>query len=188
MTPSGTFLDGTANFPSGSNPPTACAVGSGGTTTTSGSGLTEEYILECSLTDTPSGSATGSYVASFTAQPGSAGGNTVTSGNLTVNDAAVTSACLDPATAGATTTMYSGRPTHYTVECYGQSGITGESAYPQSISIATGSFPADASPTFAGNSPSTACSTSNGGTTTTSGSGTTEEYILECSLAATPSV
>ncbi len=186
VTPSGTFLDGTANFPSGSNPPTTCAVGSGGTTTTSGSGLTEEYILECTVADTPSASATGSYVASFTAQPGSAGGNTITSGNLTVNDSPVTSACLDPASGGTTTTMYAGGGAQsYTVECYGQSGISGETAYPTSIAVGSGAFPVDASQTFGG-SAQTSCGVGSGGTTTTSGTGTTEEYILECALGATP--
>ncbi len=186
VTPSSQFLDGTANFPSGSNPPTTCAVGSGGTTTTSGSGLTEEYILECAITDTPSGTATGSYVASFTAQPGSAGGNTITSGNLTVNDSPVTSACLDPASGGSTTTMYTGAGAQsYTVECYGQSGISGETAYPTSIAVASGAFPVDASQTLGG-SAQTTCGVGSGGTTTTSGTGTTEEYILECALGATP--
>ena len=185
VTPAGTFLDGTANF-GGTAPPTACSTGNGGTTTTSGSGLSEEYILECSLTDTPSGSSTGSNVANFTVQPGSAGGTMITSGNLTVNDAPVTQACLDPAAAGSTTTMYIGGGTQsYTVECYGQSGISGETAYPTQISIASGAFPPDANPTLAG-AAQTTCSTSSGGTTTTSGSGTTEEYILECSLGATP--
>ncbi len=50
-----------------------------------------------------------------------------------------------------------------------------------SINIATGSLPADGNPTFA-----TSTSSSPACTTGTSGSGTTEEYILECALADTP--
>ena len=150
------------------------------TTGTSGSGTTEEYILECALKGTPSGADAGNYPFTFTAA-GPSGDGSATSGTLTVTVSPVTISCIDPASGGTATTFYENSANSYTVECEAQSGISGTTAYPSSINIATGALPADGNPTFA-----TSTSSSPACTTGTSGSGTTEEYILECALADTP--
>ena len=151
------------------------------TTSTSGSGLTEEYILTCPVAETPTASDVGSYPVTFTATPGANGGNPVTSGTWTLTVAGINPTCIDPATGGTAATFYEGTPGSYTVECEAQSGVSGTTAYPSSIQIATGSLPSDGNPTFA-----TSTSSSPACTTGTSGSGTTEEYILECALADSP--
>ncbi len=152
------------------------------TTTTSGAGLTEEYILNCAITETPTAADAGSYPVTFTATPGVNGGNTVNTGTWTLTVAPVTISCIDPASGGTNSIFHEGITSSYTVECEAQSGISGETAYPSSINIATGGLPADANQTFA-----TSTSSSPACTTGTSGSGTTEEYILECALKGTPS-
>ncbi|MFZ0667615.1 MAG: hypothetical protein WAM97_17835 [Acidimicrobiales bacterium] len=156
------------------------------TTGTSGSGATEQYIEECKYSDTPtaadeSGTA---YTANFTATPGAFAGSTltpITSGTLSVTINAPTVTCIDPASAGSSTTFFEGSANSYTVECEEQSGLSSITAYPSSIAINTGSLPADGNPAFA-----TSTSSSPACTTGTSGSGTTEEYILECALSDTP--
>ncbi len=151
------------------------------TTSTSGSGLTEQYILTCAITETPTAADEGPYTATFTATPGANGGSTATSGNWNLTVSPVTMTCIDPAVAGSATTFYENTANSYTVECEAQSGTSGVAAYPTSLAIATGALPGDAAQTFATSTGSTpAC------THATSGSGATEEYILECALAATP--
>ena len=151
------------------------------TTGTSGSGTTEDYILECPFSGTPSASDAGTYAATFTAT-GAGGVGTTTSGslNITVNAATVT--CIDPASGGTAATWHEGVTSSYTVECEEVSGISGVTAYPSSMAVATDTLPGDGNPTFA-----TSTSSSPACTTGTSGSGTTEEYILECTLTGTPS-
>jgi hypothetical protein len=180
---------GTPGTGTGTSSATACG------TTTSGSGATEEYILECEFQDTPnSADAAGNpnaftfnatNVLGVTSGNGTSGQN---SGNLNVNVAPGTVTCIDPASGGTTTTFYEGGTNAqdtYTVECESTSGISGVTAYPSSISINSGSLPNDAAQELAGSNQQT-CSTSAGGTTTTSGSGGTEDYILECVLSAAP--
>ena len=159
-------------------------MGSGGTTTTSGSGTTEEYILECALAGTPLSDDGGTYPFTFT--PTDVAGNVAAaSGTLNVNVSSPTSTCLDPAAAGTTTTFTDGTAGSYTVECYSQ-GFTSASPgnYP-TINIASGALPSSDDITFGG-AVQTSCSAGSGGTTTTSGSGVTEEYITECKVAGTP--
>jgi hypothetical protein len=151
------------------------------TISTSGSALTEEYILTCTITETPTAADVGTYPVTFTATPGSSGGTTVTSGTWTLSVAGINPTCIDPAAGGSATSFYENTASSYTVECEAQSGVSGTTAYPSSITINTGSLPADGNPTFA-----TSTSSSPACTTGTSGSGTTEEYILECALADTP--
>ncbi len=63
--------------------------------------------------------------------------------------AAQANACIDPATGGSSQTFVEGVPSStYTVECEEETGISGTSAYP-TITIATGSLPADGSPSLA---------------------------------------
>jgi hypothetical protein len=152
------------------------------TTSTSGSGTTEQYILLCAFSATPTSSDAGTYPLTFTASPGTAGGSAVTSGTLTITvKQATTSSCIDPVTAGSATNFIEGTVSTYTVECETQSGISGTSAFPASIAIASGALPGDANQTFATSKASSpACVTG------TSGSGATEFYILECALSATP--
>ena len=89
--------------------------------------------------------------------------------------------CVDPASGGTSTTFAEGATDAYTVKCEGTSGVTATTAFPSSISIASGALPGDANQTFATSTSSTpAC------TMATSGLGTTEEYILECLLTAKP--
>ena len=124
------------------------------------------------------------YTANFTATPGAFSGSTltpITSGTLSITINAPTVTCIDPASGGTATTFFEGSTNSYTVECEEASGLSSQTAYPQSIAIATGSLPADGNPTFA-----TSTSSSPACTTTTSGSGTTEDYILECALSDTP--
>jgi uncharacterized repeat protein (TIGR01451 family) len=151
------------------------------TTSTSGTGNAEEYIDTCTITETPTASDVGVYPVTFTATPGANGGNTVTSGTWTLTVAGITPTCIDPASGGTATTFYENVADSYTVECEAESGVSGTSAYPSSIAINTGSLPADGNPTFA-----TSTSSSPACTHATSGSGATEEYILECALADTP--
>ena len=169
-------------LPGDSNPTFATSTSSSPacTTGTSGSGTTEDYILECPFSGTPSASDAGTYAATFTAT-GAGGVGTTTSGplNITVNAPTVT--CIDPASGGTASTFYENAANSYTVECEEASGISGVSAYPSSIAIASGALPGDGNPTFA-----TSTSSSPACTTGTSGSGTTEDYILECALADTP--
>ena len=185
----------TDTLPADGNPTFSAPYTSGGslpvncTQTTSGSGATEFYITECDLSDTPTPADTSGspYTATFTATPGAFSGSTlttITSGTLTVTAAAATVSCIDPASGGTSATFAEGTAAEYNVECEDQSGISGVTAYPQSININTGSFPADAGQAF----PTTYTTGTAPGSCThgTSGSGATEEYILECELQATP--
>ena len=153
------------------------------TQSTSGSGITEEYILTCPVTETPTAADEGTYgPITFSATPGANGGNTATTGPWTLTvGAAPAVTCIDPASGGTSSTFYENTSNSYTVECEAQSGVSGTTAYPKSLAINTGALPGDASQTFA-----TSTSSSPACTNATSGSGTTEEYILECPLAATP--
>jgi chitinase len=151
------------------------------TQSTSGSGTTEQYILTCKITGTPSSADAGSYPLQFTPTASPNGGTATASGTLTLSVIAPTVTCIDPASAGTATTFHEAITTNYTVECESQSGIASVSAYPTSIAIASGALPGDASQTFA-----TSTSSSPACTTGTSGSSTTEEYILECNLSGTP--
>ena len=176
-----------ANQTFGGSAQTTCGIGSGATTTTSGSGTTEDYITECALTaDTTAADASGgpNYPFNFTATgPSGYGGTAAPSGTLTATAATPkATGCLDPASGGSTTTFYAGALNSYTTECYAESGVTGVSAYPATVTPTAGTgLPSDA--TFGGNGPTSACGIGNGATTTTSGSGTTEEYITECAVA-----
>ena len=58
--------------------------------------------------------------------------------------AAVTYTCTTPASGGTAATYYTGVANTGSVVCYGISGVTGTSAYPGSITVNTGSLPADA--------------------------------------------
>ncbi len=152
------------------------------TQSTSGSGLTEEYIETCNVTESPTATDVGSYPVTFAATPGANGGTSVVSGTWTLTVAGIAPTCIDPASGGTATTFYTGTTDSYTVECEAQSGVSGVSAYPSSIAIASGALPSDASENFFSSTGSPAC------TTGTSGSGATEEYILECALTASPTV
>ena len=70
--------DGSPTFATSTSSSPACTTG------TSGSGATEEYILECALADSPTSADSGSYPFTFTAT-GAGGVGTATSGTLTVN-------------------------------------------------------------------------------------------------------
>ena len=163
------FLPADATFQSVGGSP-AC------TTSTSGSGNTEEYIDTCTITETPTAADLGSYPVTFTATPGANGGNTVTTRYLEPHRRRHQPDLHRPRLPAApASTFYENAADSYTVECEAQSGVSGTSAYPSSIAIASGSLPADGNPTFATSTSSTpAC------THATSGSGATEEYILEC--------
>ncbi len=151
------------------------------TQSTSGSGLTEQYILTCAISETPTASDIGTYPVTFTATPGANGGTTVNTGTWTLTVAAINPTCIAPASGGSATTFYEGAANSYTVQCEAQSGVSGVAAYPTSINFATGSLPADGNPTLA-----TSTSSSPACTHTTSGSGATEQYILDCALSDTP--
>jgi uncharacterized repeat protein (TIGR01451 family) len=151
------------------------------TQSTSGTGTSEQYILTCAITETPTGSDLGTYPVTFSAAPGANGGNTVTTGTWTLTVAAITPTCIAPASGGTATTFYEGTANNYTVQCEAQSGVSGTAAYPTSINLASGALPADGNPTLA-----TTTSSSPACTHTTSGSGATEFYILDCVLSDTP--
>ena len=108
------------------------------TQSTSGSGLTEQYILTCAITETPTAADIGTYPVTFTATPGANGGTVVNTGTWTLTVAAINPTCIDPASGGSSTTFYEGAANSYTVECEAQSGISGVAAYPTSINIASG--------------------------------------------------
>ena len=171
----------TGSLPPGAVEPTSTTSTPVCTTSTSGSGTTEHYLMTCPITDTPTAAQNGSYPVTFTANPGTDGGTATNSGTLTVTVAATTQTCIDPASGGTSTTFYTGSPDSYTVECEIESHVSGQSQYPSSIAITSGALPADANQAFA-----TSTASSPACTTGTSGSGATEEYILECNLTATP--
>ena len=93
--------------------------------------------------------------------------------------AAGTYTCTTPASGGTSATFYDGIANSENIVCYGTSGVSGTTAYPASITLASGSLPADATEATSTTS-SPAC------TQSTSGSGTTEHYILTCPIAETP--
>ena len=141
---------------------------------TSGSGTTEEYILSCALSFTPTASDGGTYPFTFTP---TTNGVAFNSGTLTITVGTPTLTCTAPAAAGTATTFNSsngGTNNSYSVVCNGVSGETGLATYPTSIVPTTpANLPADlVSATSTSSSP--AC------TLSTSGSGTTEQYILTC--------
>ena len=110
------------------------------TQSTSGSGTTEEYILSCALTATPTSADLGSYPTTFTA---TTNGVAFTSGTLTLNVAPETEACTAPAAAGTSTTFFSssgGSNNSFPVACYGTG--TADATYPTSIT-STGTLPSD---------------------------------------------
>ncbi len=161
-----TFATSTASSP-------ACTHG------TSGSGATEEYILECALSASPTSADAGPYPFTFTATgPGGAG--TVTSGTLTVTVTPPSTTCTAPAAGGTATTFTDGTAGSFSVACYSTGfGSAGAGNYPASITLNTGTLPSDVSEATTTTS-SSAC------TQSTSGSGVTEEYILTCPVKETP--
>ncbi len=171
----------TGSLPPGSTEATSTSSTPACTTSTSGTGTTEHYILTCPITDTPTSGQVGSYPVTFTANPGTDGGTAGTSGTLTVTVANTTQTCIDPASGGTSTTFYTGASNSYTVECEIETHVSGQSQYPSSIAITSGALPGDANQAFA-----TSTSSSPACTQGTSSSGATEEYILECNLTATP--
>jgi hypothetical protein len=171
---SGTLPPGATEATSTSSSP-AC------TTSTSGSGTSEEYILTCAIADNPTPAQAGSYPVTFTANPGTDGGAATTSGTLTISVAPATLTCTAPASGGSSTTFDVGVANTYAVSCYEKTGVSGIAAYPASITLAGGTLPSDATE-------ATSTSSSPACTTATSGSGTSEEYILNCNIAETPTL
>ena len=178
----------TGALPSGATQGTSTSSSPACTTSTSGSGTTEEYILTCAITDDPTpsqvGAGTGTggtYPISYTANPGTDGGTATNSGTLTITVSNTTQTCIDPATAGTSAKFIAGYTNTYTVECENETHVSGQTQYPSSIALTSGTGPADAPVTFA-----TSTSSSPACTTSTSGSGTSEEYILECALSFAP--
>ena len=171
-----TITIATGSLPADGSP--SLASGASCSTATSGTGATEEYIEECKLTDSPTSSDGGTYPLTFTSTPGTFAGSTLspaTSGTLTVTISPPAVTCIDPASGGTAATWHEGVTSSYTVECEQQSDVSGVTAYPSSVVVATDTIPSDANATLG------AC------TTGTSGSGATEEYIKECPFSATPS-
>ena len=180
-----------ANF-AGANQ-TTCSTSAGGTTTTSGTGATEEYVLICNIAYTPPGGYNTAAPVQFTAVPGPFAGSTLgntTSATLNISFASPGNpTCIDPASAGSTTTFDEGTTAFYTVECEESTGVSGAVSYPKQISIASGAF-AGSTPFFPGGgstgtepgAPGTGTGTNSTSAcgTTTSGTGATEEAILEC--------
>ncbi len=166
-------VDGNPNFATSTSRSPACTTG------TSGSGATEEYILECALAATPTVADAGSYPFTFTATgPGGAG--TVTSGTLTVTVSPPTTTCSTPAAGGTPPRGSTAPPRAETITCYSQGFATANAGnYPSSITLNTGTLPSDATE-------ATSLTSSPACTTATSGSGTTEEYELECAVTDTP--
>ena len=69
------------------------------TTSTSGSGATEKYLLNCNIAETPTTGDAGTYSGNtFTANPGTDGGAAVTSGAWNLTVAPPTMTCTAPAT------------------------------------------------------------------------------------------
>ncbi len=85
------------------------------TTSTSGSGLTEEYILSAP-SPRPPRHRRGSY-GELHRHPGCQRRQHGHVGHLTVNVARINPTCLDPASGGTATTFYAGAAGSYTVEC-----------------------------------------------------------------------
>ena len=123
---------------------TTCSTSAGGTTTTSGSGTTEEYVLICNIAYTPPAGYNTAAPVQFTAVPGPFSGSTLgntTSATLNISFASPgTPTCIDPASAGSTTTFDEGTTAFYTVECEESTGVSGAVSYPKQISIASGAF------------------------------------------------
>ena len=166
--------DGNPTFATSTSSSPACTTG------TSGSGTTEDYILECALADTPTSGDVGSYPLTFTAT-GAGGAGTTTSGTLTVTVAPPTTTCTAPAAAGTSTSWVDGTAESYSVACY-SSGFASTSPgnYPASITLNSGTLPSAATEaTSTASSP--ACTQSTSG-----GPGVTEDYILTCPVAENP--
>ena len=165
--------DGNPTFATSTSSSPACTTG------TSGSGATEEYILECSLADTPTSADAGSYPLTFTAT-GFGGIGTVTSGTLTVTVNPPSTTCSTPAAGGTSASWVDGTAESETITCYSQGfGTANAGNYPSSITLNSGTLPSDVSE-------ATSLSSSPACTTATSGSGTAEEYELECNVTETP--
>ncbi len=177
----GSITLATGTLPAGATEATSTSSSPACTTSTSGSGATEKYLLTCAVADTPSPATAGSYPLTFTANPGTDGGSAATSGTLTITVAPATLTCTAPASGGSSTTFDVGVANTYAVSCYEKTGVSGTAAYPSSITLAGGTLPADATE-------ATSTSSSPACTTATSGSGTSEEYILNCNIAETPTV
>ena len=90
--------------------------------------------------------------------------------------AATTITCTTPATGGTNVTFDAGVANSQAIVCYEVTGISGTSAYPASITVNSGALPADA--TFPTTTP--------GCVQSTSGNGTSEHYILTCTITETP--
>ena len=137
----------TGSVPADGNPAFATSTSSSPacTTGTSGSGATEEYILECALSDSPTSSDGGSYPLTFTAK-GAGGVGSVTSGTLTVTIAPQTTTCSTPASGGTSVSWVDGTAETETLICYSQGYASANTSnYPSSIKVNSGSIPSDAS-------------------------------------------
>jgi hypothetical protein len=110
----------------------------------------------------------------FTPRAGGAG--TTTSGTLTVTITPPTTTCSTPASGGTSVSWVDGTAESETVTCYSQGFATANAGnYPSAITLNSGTLPSDASE-------ATSTSSSPACTTATSGSGTAEEYELECKV------
>ena len=149
------------------------------TKSTSGSGLTEHYILTCPVTENAVTADNGVYTANFVASD-SNNTATVTSGTWTLTVAGPTTTCTAPAAGGTTTSWSDGAASSFSVVCYSQGFASASPGnYPASITLNTGTLPSHATE-------ATSTSSSPACTQSTSGSGTSEEYILTCPVADTP--
>ncbi len=149
------------------------------TKSTSGSGLTEHYILTCPVTENAVTADNGVYTANFVASD-SNNTATVTSGTWTLTVAGPTTTCTAPAAGGTTTSWSDGAASTFSVVCYSQGFASASPGnYPASITLNTGTLPSHATE-------ATSTSSSPACTQSTSGSGTSEEYILTCPVADTP--
>ncbi len=149
------------------------------TKSTSGSGLTEHYILTCPVTENAVTADNGVYTANFVASD-SNNTATVTSGTWTLTVAGPSTTCTAPAAGGTTTSWSDGAASSFSVVCYSQGFASASPGnYPASITLNTGTLPSHATE-------ATSTSSSPACTQSTSGSGTSEEYILTCPVADTP--
>ena len=146
---------------------------------TSGSGLTEHYILTCPVTENAVTADNGVYTANFVASD-SNDSATVTSGTWTLTVAGPTTTCTAPAAGGTTTNWSDGTASSFSVVCYSQGFASASPGnYPASITLNTGTLPSHATE-------ATSTSSSPACTQSTSGTGTAEQYILTCPVADTP--
>ncbi len=99
---------------------------------------------------------------------------------MTVTITPPTTTCTTPASGGTSVSWVDGTAESETITCYSE-GFAAANAgnYPASITLNSGTLPSGATE-------ATSTSSSPACTTATSGSGTTEEYELECPVAETP--